>query len=390
MLTETSKFDYRYVLYWALLGQLCIISISIAGASLLLGSAVLLLIVWSVIERRNILPRTPYDYAILAYLAIELVTAVLSEDRSEAFKNTKRFILILIVYAVVLSFDTRKKIESGIKIISGTIALLSIVEIILSLYFGKERLSVFQHYMTTGGLKMIVSLLLIPFILATETPKRDRIFLSAVILPIFLSLILTNTRSAWLGFIMGMIVMGGLYYRKLLFALSALIILFFLFAPQNQIDRAKSITDPTHPNNVGRVKMWTTGIEMWKDKPIVGYGDIDLYESYSRYRTPGIDEPAGHLHNIFIHLLVTLGTIGFGIVMFLFYKILREQYAVFIRNKNDALVRNVALGALAIFSGFLINGLFEWNFGDHEIMVFIWFNIGLCLAANNLSSGEKV
>ncbi|MBI2429865.1 MAG: O-antigen ligase family protein, partial [Ignavibacteriales bacterium] len=172
------------------------------------------------------------------------------------------------------------------------------------------------------------------------------------------------------------------------YGLVALIVFFFLLAPQNQIDRAKSIVDIEHTNNVGRVKMWTTGIEMWKDKPVFGFGDIDLYKSYSRYRTPGIDEPAGHLHNIYIHLLVTLGTPGFGVVMFLFYKIQRTQYLVFIRNRNDALARNIALGASAIFSGFLINGLFEWNFGDHEIMVFIWFIIGLCLAASDLSDGD--
>ncbi|MBI2428212.1 MAG: hypothetical protein HYV29_05350, partial [Ignavibacteriales bacterium] len=200
MFTKLRHLEFSSLVYWALLGQLCVISISIAGASLLLGAVLLLLIVWYIVERKNIFPRTPYDYAFLAYLAIEIITAVLSEDGREAFKNMKRFFLIAIVYAVVMSFHSRKRIESGIKIISGSVALLSILEIALSVYFGKERLSVFQHYMTTGGLKMIVSLLLIPFILSKETQKQDRIFFSVSILPIFLSLILTNTRSAWLGF----------------------------------------------------------------------------------------------------------------------------------------------------------------------------------------------
>ncbi|MEW5800268.1 MAG: O-antigen ligase family protein [Bacteroidota bacterium] len=380
---------FSLILYWLLLGQLCIISISIAAASLLLGSVVVLLFAWSITERKSILPRTPYDYVLAAYFAIELVTVLLSEDKSEAFKNVKRFFLVLILYAVVLSFDSRKKTESGIKIISAAIALLSVVEIVLSIYFGIDRLSVFQHYMTTGGLKMIVSLLLIPFILAKETPKRDRLFFVSAVIPIFLSLLLTNTRSSWLGFLAGMAILGGLYYRKLLGGLIGLVVLFFLFAPQNQIDRAKSIVDLEHPNNVGRVKMWTTGIEMWKDKPIFGFGDIDLYRSYSRYRTPGIDEPAGHLHNIYIHLLVTLGIVGFAIVMFLFFKILQTQYRIFVRCRNDALPRNVSLGALSIFTGFLINGLFEWNFGDHEIMVFIWFTVGLCIAINSIAQTEK-
>ncbi len=387
--TAVTHNKFSGILYWLLLGQICLISLSIAAASVLLAGTVLLLVVWSITDRKIILLRTPYDYAFAAYFTLELISAVLSDDKAEAFKNLKRFFLVLNVYAVALSFDSKKKSESGIKIISATIALLSVVEIVLSVNLGKDRLSVFQHYMTTGGLKMIVSLLLMPFVFAEETRKRDRLFFVGTLIPILLSLLLTNTRSSWLGFLAGMAVVGGLYYKKLLGGLVALVVVFFFFAPQNQIDRAKSIVDLEHPNNVGRVKMWTTGIEMWKDKPIFGFGDIDLYEPYSRYRTPGIDEPAGHLHNNYIHLLVTLGVGGFAVVMFLFFKIVQTQYLIFARNKSNAFPRNISLGALAVFAGFLVNGFFEWNFGDHEIMVFVWFTTGLCLTLNSITKTEN-
>lgn len=377
------------IIFWLLVIQCSVISVSIAAASISLALLLLMLLLFVLYEKKWLLLRTPVDTAFILYIGIEILTGILSENPLNAFMNAKRLLLIAIVYGTVAACTSVEKIVLAIRLIAGTIAALSILEIVMSLSLGKERLSVFQHYMTTGGLKMIAGLLIIPFILAPETVKRDRIFFTGALVPIVLSLILTNTRSSWLGFLAGVAVMGGLYYRKLLSGLIVLIALFFLFAPQPQIDRAKSIVDIYHPNNVGRVKMWTTGIEMWKDRPIFGFGDIDLYESYSRYRTPGIDEPAGHLHNNYIHLLVTLGTVGFAIVMFLFYKILQVQYGVFARNKNDALSRNVALGSLAIVAGFLVNGLFEWNFGDHEIMVFIWFTIGLSLAMEAIAQTEK-
>jgi O-antigen ligase len=228
---------------------------------------------------------------------------------------------------------------------------------------------------------MIACLIVVPFIVSPDGDKKTRIFFSISVVPILTALMFTNTRSAWLGFIAGILLISILYYRTLLALLSIMIISFFLFAPSSLIDRAQSIVDLSHPNNVGRVTMWTTGLQMWEDKPLLGFGDIDLYQSYSQYRTPGIGEPAGHLHNNYIHLLVTLGAVGFVIVMSLFVHIAGIEYTIFRKYSNDPVIRNIALGGMAVFIGFLVNGLFEWNFGDHEIMVFVWFSVGLVLAS---------
>lgn len=379
----------RSTLYWLLLLQCCVISVSIAAASACLALSLLVLLIIVTKERRWDSYRTSLDVAFLAYIVIEFITAFTSEHQTDALKNAKRLLLISIVYGVFISFDERKKIERAVMILVGTVSVLSYFEVIFSLREGADRLTVFQHYMTTGGLKMIVSLLAIPFMLSKETATKNRMYFGFALAPVLVALLLTNTRSAWLGFLAGMIVMSALYYRKLFAAILLLVVLFFQFAPQHQIDRARSIVDITHPNNVGRLAMWSTGLRMWQDKPILGYGDIDLYTTYSRYRTPGIDEPAGHLHNNFIHLLVTIGTIGFCVVMFLFARIIIGHYTIFASAIGDPLVRNISLGGISIFTGFLVNGLFEWNFGDHEIMVFIWFSVGLVLAVGKVSGRQK-
>lgn len=123
---------------------------------------------------------------------------------------------------------------------------------------------------------------------------------------------------------------------------------------------------------------------------MLGFGDIDLYTTYLTYRTPTGDEPAGHLHNNYIHLLVTTGLAGLSIVMFLFYKIILAEFRVFQKAAADPFIRNIALGALAVFCGFLVNGMFEWNFGDHEIMVFVWFTVGLCISGGRLGEKEQL
>jgi O-antigen ligase len=376
-------------LYWFVVLQVCVISVSIAASSLLLGLIVLSLVVLAVKARRWPVPQTPIDVAVIAYIAVEFITALNSDHQLDALKNAKRLLLISMVYAVIVSFDTQEKVRRAVKILAAAVALLSIAEIFLYYFRGTERLYVFQHYMTTGGLKMIVALILIPFIIAPGTGKKERIFSIAVFLPTITALVLTNTRSAWLGLVFGIMVISLLRYRSLFFILIAAVILFFQFGPEQQVERARSIVDLSNPTNVGRLNMWSTGLRMWQDRPLLGFGDIDLYQTYLTYRTPTGDEPAGHLHNNYIHLLVTTGLLGLSVVMFLFYKIVQTEYRVFADAKGDERTQTVALGAIAVFCGFLVNGLFEWNFGDHEIMIFVWFTVGLCLSAGQTRTGER-
>lgn len=371
----------RTILFGLLVAEVCVISISIAAASILLALIILCLLLILVRDRSFSSAGRPLDLALLGYAAAEFLSAAFSAQTMDAVRNSKRLMLVVLVYAVISSFTTKERLRTALRWLAGAVAVLSVFEILVMFHDGIARLYVFQHYMTTGGLKMIVSLLLIPFLLAGDNTRRDRMFWSAVFLPTFAALILTNTRSAWLGLIVGVIVMSILQYRKLFLILAAGIVLFFLFAPANQVDRARSIIDLSHHSNAGRLNMWSTGLRMWQDRPMFGFGDIDLYDSYLQYRTPTGDEPAGHLHNNYIHLLVTLGAVGLAVAGYLFFTIFRLELSAWRSLRNDPFLRDVALGTLAVFAGFLINGLFEWNFGDHEIMVFVWFTVGLSRAA---------
>jgi hypothetical protein len=44
------------------------------------------------------------------------------------------------------------------------------------------------------------------------------------------------------------------------------------------------------------------------------------------------------------------------------------------------MARGWTLAAMAVWTGFVINGFFEWNFGDQEIVTALYFVCGLALA----------
>jgi putative inorganic carbon (hco3(-)) transporter len=385
-----SRSLFSFILFMTILIQLGAISVSIAAASIALGLMLLVTAAWIIAERRWVVPGTPLDYFFLAYAAIELITAATAVYPAAAFHNAKRLILLTIVYAAVLAFDSRPKIRMGILMLAGVVAVLSVFEIILFFAEHKDRLNIFQSYMTAGGLKMMLSLLILPFLLDKHTPVRDKICFAAFLVPMLIALILTNTRGSWLGFIAGGIAIAIIQNWKFLFVLAAALAAFFLFAPAHQVDRARSIVDMSHPSNYGRIHMWQTGMKIAKDYPFLGVGDTDLHVFYEKYKEPSDVETGGHLHNNLVTLLVTIGGIGLAVVLALFIKIFIVLVQAVRRHRADWLYGSVSIGVLAAYCAFQVNGMFEWNFGDHEIVVFLWFFVGLALAIDRVAASGRV
>lgn len=154
--------------------------------------------------------------------------------------------------------------------------------------------------------------------------------------------------------------------------------------------RLLSIFDPYHPSNYSRLCFWRAGFKMVKDHPVFGVGDIDLQNLYREYKRPYDKEIQGHMHNNYIHLLVTLGIVGFLIVMSLLFMIGKKMYSVYGKVKSDDLYRAYVLGFAGVFTSFLVAGLTEWNFGDHEIITLIWFHLGLMFAMFNAFQRAEV
>lgn len=160
---------------------------------------------------------------------------------------------------------------------------------------------------------------------------------------------------------------------------------------ENKQSRLVGIFDLYHPSNFTRISLWRAGIKIFKDHPVFGVGDIDLAELYKHYKEPYHKEIQGHLHNNFFHILATLGLFGLLAVVFLFYKIIDIDVKIYKQMKDKAFASSYALGTLAAFCGFIISGLTELNFWDHEIATLIWFTLGLNIAFfRSIKPGENI
>jgi O-antigen ligase len=357
------------------------VSFSVFLSSVAMSSAFLIWLWYLVTRRGDAFPRTDLDIFFLFYLAAEAIATAFSGEPWASFVNMKRFFLIAYVYLILISVSSRKDLLLAVAVPVGAAALFSCVELLSLTSAGGHyaRLSLFQYFLTEGGIKMMLLLLIVPFMMHGATPRRWRVAAVFCSVPLAAGILLTQSRSAWLGLVAGILTIALLQNRKLILLLVLLIVLFLLFAPADFQARARSIFDPAMSSNLSRIHMITTGWRMFLDHPLFGVGDIDLKRLYITYTKPIEEGEGGHLHNNLMMLLVTLGIAGAVASFALFIKILLVELRAVREAATDWLPGSLTIGCLAAYVGFQVNGLFEWNFGDHEIAVLLWFTVGLAL-----------
>jgi O-antigen ligase len=335
------------------------------------------------VHRRGLVPRTALDVFFLAYVAAELLSLAFSVDRWNALVYAKRLLLIPIVYLVAHSLSSERWARLSIVTLVGTMALLGTwgsFKYLAGPGGLGGRLHMQQHTMTSGGLLMMGAVFALAGA-APWAPRRVRLAALLAAVPIVAAMVFTYTRSAWIGFAAAVLTMGFWADRRWIGALLTGAALLVALGGPEMRDRALSSFDPHHPRNLQRTYMWRSGLSMIRERPWTGFGDVDFKEIYPRYMLPEASEKVGHLHNNWIMLGVTLGIPGLLVVSLLFGAILVVEWRILRRARHAGwFPRSMALASLGCFVGFQLSGLFEWNFGDAEVVMLLWFSVGLALA----------
>ena len=215
------------------------------------------------------------------------------------------------------------------------------------------------HVMTLSGLLLAVSLVYL--VLWINDIRNMWLFAGTCI--VTLALLLTFTRSAWVGWVVAAaILLISKRPRMLIFAAPALV-LFITFMPLPLFGRLASSFDTRQSSNLDRIRMIQAGVEMIKDYPLLGVGPANVKEVYPLYRRP--DAPRfriPHLHNNLVQLWAERGVLALAAYLIFLGLFLRECA----RAWNGPESRFAQIGVAVTF-GLAAAGLFEFNFGDTEV-----------------------
>lgn len=215
-----------------------------------------------------------------------------------------------------------------------------------------------SHVMTYSGILMPLSLMMLILW------WRERRWWQALAGGLAtLTLLLTFTRSVWLGWLVAAFVILALTRVRLAFYALPVLLLFVTFLPLPLFGRLVSTFDVRQSSNFDRIRMVEAGIEMIRDFPILGVGPANVKETYALYRKQ--DAPRArppHLHNNVVQLWAERGLMGLGAYLLLNILFLRECARSW-RGPG----RIWAEIGVAICLSLGVAGLFEFNFGDTEV-----------------------
>lgn len=214
------------------------------------------------------------------------------------------------------------------------------------------------HVMTFSGLLLPISLMVI--ILAVHL-RKWWLWVPASI--VTLTLLLTFTRSIWVGWISAIFAVLLFTRPKMLAWAAPALVLFITFMPLSLFGRMISIFDTRQESNLDRIRMAEAGVEIIRDYPLLGVGPANVKEIYPLYRrhdAPRFRIP--HLHNTILQIWAERGIAALAAYLLLQMLFIRQCVKAW---RGPA--RAFAQIGVAITVGLAVAGLFEFNFGDTEV-----------------------
>jgi hypothetical protein len=289
----------RQIASVAIVGMVAAVQFSIAVAQIALTIAVAAyLFVWYSNRRSPTLPK--WTSPLILYAAWTIASASASANPIESLADCKQLLLFLII-PVVYEFVTWRlalTVTSVVLTAGALSAVTGIGQYSLLEYdeLGLRPRSTLSIYMTFAGLMMLVTNVAIARLLFQ---RQDRVWAAVTLPPVLAALILSLTRSAWIGAAAGVAFQLSRRDYRWLGLLPVVVALTLAVAPIELTSRAYSIFDTQDETRRDRIAMMQMGVEMISDHPVFGVGPDRVREVYASYRPMTAIQPENpHLHNV--------------------------------------------------------------------------------------------
>ena len=371
------------------------IPFSIAGEE---SAYVLMALVWLFVWVKNRkIPtyKSDLEIPLLALVLVLIAASIFSIHPGESFYNLRKLLFIPIIYILPAFIGTKRKLWHVVHLLLLMAVLTALYGIVKYAVTSWAKVIATQSTtMTWGALSMFFVLFWVG-LLVMIPQRRWRIVYALGVIPQLVAQVFSYVRGSYLGLLTGLIVLGWVRSRKLiLYFFIFLVGIYFLF-PGSIQHRVRSITDLKVHSTQVRLTQWRDAVNMLRDHPVLGFGWVDLGDIHRKYAPPGADltdgaYTIGHFHNNLVMMAMIAGVPGLAVFLWLFVEILVVLYKNYARiPEGREFLKSVALLGFIGVSGFLVNGLFDWLFGDEEVFILLFFTIGLALSAYRIHFSEK-
>lgn len=262
------------------------------------------------------------------------------------------------------------------------------------------------HWMTFGGQQMLVFAALAAYMLlarrdpgvgagdgsavnvAANHPPSGRpveMFWWLIAAIVVLSIVLNFTRGVWIACGAALVYPVARWRARLLWALPVLALAAYLGGPSLVRDRLESLVHPSaDPSVTARFEMWQVGVAMIRAHPFVGVGPNNVNEVYLTYLRPGTYEPSWHehLHDDYLQLAAERGLPCLAVWLWFMGTLAWQILGIRRRLKVEGRPVWIADASLAAWLAFVVEGVFEFNFGTSPVLMVFLFVISVPYAVD--------
>lgn len=335
--------------------------ISIFVVALVLASAVT--------RGRHVVPRTPLDVAMLAWIAVSFIGAVEALDPAAAIKKAgMTAIFVGIFYASALYGRKVGKAQLLLVLFTVAATIIAIYAVWISYQYlavgtvvrgaviiGSEGLKTPRAGGTFGNPSTLAALMTLAIPIAAgllvAAKWRMKPLLVAALAILLVCLGFTFTRGAWLGTALGLVVLG-LSRRARPTVLIIAVVLAFA-APGPILSRVAQSTQFERGEISSRFDFWEASLHIAEQRPLFGVGINNFPPSFARLPVAETSNRiAIHAHNVFLTVLAENGAVGLVVFCLLMGTVLAVAWRAY-RESSDEGARLYELAIAAAIIAYL-------------------------------------
>lgn len=343
--------------------------------------------------------------AVAAPFAFMTLTGLLSAFRAnETYKALFEMNLYLILIVFFLPYWPKMQKKFQQKLIytfifsAAFVSLVNCLQILVGMVDAKHARGFFSVCITFGECMSLAGVTTLLALATNRFSRRFNFLLLVALALISSSMVFALNRGAWLGFIVGSLVLTIRFPRRMI----PLIAIFFLlvgaaalqnadfrerlsgFSLSKTMSAANKSVDESYDtialySNLQRLYIWTRGFIMLEDNLPFGVGLRNVKTHYKRLASTYESENGmiyGHQHSNFMQTFAMNGFVGltaFFYVLIAFAKFTLNELSASADDDNPEWPK----GAIAILATFVVFGLTEYAWGDQEVAMMAFFLMGL-------------
>lgn len=339
----------------------------------------------------------------MIYLGVCLLTSATALFPKKGFGQLNSDFLKYVCLSVLFFAVKKDRIPAVSRFYAASAALFGVIGIWKALHAvpgvsiaADFRAHAFMNAVRYGEVMAIALIFILTRLIyrRAEDPRWEGIFYGAAAVPVFVAVIFSQTRGAYLGLAAGVgclfIFARGFRLKTLALtaALAAVVGLTAVFNPlvsQRFTSMAETVnTGKTSDEAINiRLELWKLGGKIFKAHPVLGIGPDNLKPAFTTFKPDLIFGAVwGSLHNLYLHQAAERGIVGLAALLYLF-----ATMFLFALRKYRAAAGPFTLWAVCLLPAYYVMNFTEISFQHVHTSFAVFLALAFSAAAARPEGG---